>query len=52
MTNENQVKMAVISGASLALKMKEENRSASDAEILKEISLNMSEIIEKIDKSI
>lgn len=52
MATENKVKMAVISGASLALKMKEERRSVSDAEILQEISLNMPEILEKIDKSI
>ncbi len=51
MATENKVKMGVISGASLALKMKSET-SASDSAILKEISLNMYEILDKIDKSI
>ena len=51
MATENKVKMGVISGASLALKMKSET-SASDSAILKEISLNMYEILGKIDKSI
>jgi hypothetical protein len=44
--------MGVISGASLALKMKQENSTTPDSEILKEISHNMYEILEKIDKSI
>ena len=52
MVTENQVKMAVISGASLALKMKEKMRHASDTEILQEISHNMRDILGKIDKSI
>lgn len=52
MVTENQVKMAVISGASLALELKQKRRLVSDAEILQEISLNMKDILEKIDKSI
>ena len=52
MTNKNQMKMAVISGASLALKIKNEKSSASDSDILQEISYQMDEILEKIDKSL
>jgi len=52
MPTENKVKMGVISGASLALKLKSENPKATDSEIVQEISYNMVEILEKIDKSI
>jgi len=52
MATENKVKMGVISGASLALKLKQENPTATDPEILQEISHDMEEILEKIDKSI
>jgi hypothetical protein len=52
MVTENKVRMGVISGASLALKLKQENPRSTDSEILQEISYDMSEILEKIDKSI
>jgi hypothetical protein len=52
MATENKVKMGVISGASLALKLKQEKPHSTDAQILQEISYDMSEILEKIDKSI
>ncbi len=52
MPTENKVKMGVISGASLALKLKAENPHATDPEILQDISYDMPEILEKIDKSI
>lgn len=52
MPTQNKVKMGVISGASLALKLKQENPRSTDAEILQEISYEMEKILEKIDKSI
>ncbi len=52
MPTKNKVKMGVISGASLALKLKQENKRASDQEILQRISSEMKEILDKIDKSI
>ena len=52
MASENKVKMGVISGASLALKIKEKHPHKSDTEIMQEISYDMREILEKIDKSI
>jgi len=52
MATENKVKMGVISGASLALELKQKNPSKPDADILQEISGNMPEILDKIDKSI
>ena len=52
MPTENKVKMGVISGASLALKMKQESPNTTDSEILQEISYSMEEILDKIDGSI
>jgi hypothetical protein len=52
MATENKVKMGVISGASLALKMKQENPTTPDTEILQEISYSMPDILDKIDNSI
>ena len=52
MATENKVKMGVISGAALALKLKQGNPKSTDAEIMQEISYDMREILEKIDKSI
>ena len=52
MATENKVKMGVISGASLALKLKQENPHSSDSEILQKISYDMSGILKKIDKAI
>lgn len=45
-----QMKMAVISGASHALKYKELSPRASDAEILQRIEAESKKIIENIDK--
>lgn len=44
---ENKVKMAVISGASEALKLKQKN--LSDEEIMKEVTKNADKIAGKID---
>ncbi len=52
MATEKKVRMAVISGASLALKLKDEKRNISNEEIVQEISRDMDEILEKIDKSL
>ena len=52
MATENKVKMGVISGASLALKMKEKNPKLPDSDIMQEISYEMDSILKKIDKSI
>lgn len=52
MPTENKVKMGVISGASLALKLKSENPRATDPEIMQEIAYTMEEILGKIDNSI
>lgn len=51
MINKNkQIKMAVISGASYALKYKALHPRASDAEILQIIEAESKKIIENIDK--
>ena len=52
MPSKNKVKMGIISGASLALKLKQEHPKSTDPEILQEITYNMEEVLEKIDKSI
>jgi hypothetical protein len=52
MPTENKVKMGVISGASLALKMKQKNPSMPDSAILQKIAEEMPEILDKIDGSI
>ncbi len=52
MDESERVKMAAISGASHVLKFKQENRSASDADALQNLSDNINSILEKIDKEI
>lgn len=52
MPTKNKVKMGVISGASLALKLKQEQRNSTDQEILQQISSEMEDILDKIDRSI
>ena len=52
MATENKVKMGVISGASLSLRLKQENPTLPDAEILRKISDEMEQILKKIDKKI
>jgi hypothetical protein len=50
MEDEKRVlKMAVIAGASHALKYKEKHWKAESSEVLQHINENMSEIIDKID---
>lgn len=51
MADTNQkIKMALISGAAHALKYKQENPRASDAEIIKRISNEARVILDKINK--
>ena len=52
MATENKVKIGVISGASLALKLKQKSPRTPDAEIMQKISDDMKEILDKIDKTI
>ncbi|HLC78333.1 MAG TPA: hypothetical protein VJH92_04365 [Candidatus Nanoarchaeia archaeon] len=50
MANDKMVKIAVISGASEALKYKAKNPHASDSEVLSHITKNMKYIIDNIDQ--
>ncbi len=45
-----KLKMAIISGASHALKYKQENWKATDEEIIRKISKEIKEILDKIDQ--
>jgi len=47
--NEREMKMALIAGASHAIQFKEKNWRATEDEVIKYISENASEILEKID---
>jgi hypothetical protein len=51
MADSYKLKMAVISGASNALKFKDKNPNATEQEILQHITDNASEIIAKIEDS-
>lgn len=50
MNESNQLKIAVISGASHALQYKKNNPRASDEEILRQVTREVREIIEKINQ--
>ena len=47
--DEKRLKMAVIAGASRALKYKEEHPRANDCEILQHITRDVRKIVEEID---
>lgn len=49
MKNEEQLKMAVIAGASHALKFKEKNPRVSDSEVLSYVSGDVRRILAMID---
>lgn len=49
---DKRLKMAIIAGASHAIKHKEENPTATRDEIIRHISKNASEILENIDEEI
>ena len=46
---QKRLKMAVIAGASHALKFKEKNWKASEDEVIRHVSERVEEILEKID---
>lgn len=49
MEKDSKLKMALISGASHAIKFKELNPEASEQEVLKHITREADDILEKID---
>ena len=50
MNESNRLKIAVISGASHALKYNKDNSRASDEEILRQVTRNVQEILGKISE--
>ena len=50
MEEENRLKMAVIAGASHALRFKEANPRATDQEIIKQITAEVKKIIKNMDE--
>lgn len=48
MSEEYKIKMAVIAGASHALKFKEKNIRATDSEVIQHVSASVDQIIRKI----
>ncbi|MEK6848080.1 MAG: hypothetical protein AABX65_00420 [Nanoarchaeota archaeon] len=49
MAEEKSLKMAVLAGATLAIKYKEKKPSASETEIIRSINNELDKIVEKID---
>ncbi len=47
--DDEKLKMAIIAGASRAMKFKEENWRATAEEVVRHVSANMDDILEKID---
>ncbi len=52
MEEDKRLKMAIISGAAHAMRFKEKNPRASEEEVIKHVSDNTSEILEKIDEDL
>ncbi len=52
MAENKRLKMAIISGASHALKYKRENPNATEEEALQHVNREMGEILNKIDKEV
>lgn len=50
-SGNDKLKIAIVSGATHALKYKEQNPNASDSEVLKHITNNAPEILKKMDNS-
>lgn len=50
MKDEQTIKMAIIAGASIALKYKAKDYRATDQEILKQVTAEMGEILNNIDR--
>ena len=51
MKDEQTLKMAIIAGASIALKYKGQNYKATDQEILKKVTEDMREILSNVDRN-
>ena len=49
MAEEKRIKLAVVAGASEALKYKEKNPRATEQEIIQNLTNRMSEIVRKLD---
>lgn len=49
--DDSLLKMAVIAGASRAMKFKDENWRATSEEVLRHVSSSMDDILEKIDNA-
>jgi len=47
---ERRIKMAVIAGASHAIRYKERNPRANEAEVISAVTKEVNEILKKIDK--
>lgn len=52
MEEDKRLKMAIISGAAHAMRFKEKNPRASEEEVIKHVSDNTNEILEKIDEDL
>ena len=50
MTDTDKIKMAVIAGASYALKFQERNPGASESQIMNHVSSNLGRIISDIEE--
>ena len=50
MAEKDKVKMAVVAGAAVAIKYKEENPRASESEIMSHITKRMERIIRKLEE--
>lgn len=49
---DNKMKFAVIAGADAAMKYKESHKFADSQEVIKFVTQNVEEILEKIDKDL
>ncbi len=52
MDDEKRIKMAVVAGASHALKEKERNPRATDSEIIQSVITEVNSILDKIDEEL
>jgi len=52
MEEDKRLKMAIISGAAHALTFKEENPKASEEEVIRHVTKEVRNILEKIDKEL
>ena len=52
MEEEKRLKMAIISGASHAIRYKEENPRAMESEVIQHVTNNVDSILDKIDEEL